>query len=71
MPNVRRAPFDPATLRNLADYQKAGRFSPLTCPACGPAAVLTPAEDGLECPTCAFRQTTVLTWVADGAWRAY
>jgi hypothetical protein len=64
----RTAPFTPAEVATLNEYQQSGVWHPFTCgnALCGRELIATEAE--WVCPGCSYTQDWAYTWMADGSW---
>jgi hypothetical protein len=69
MDEQRIAPFSPAEVATLNEFQKSGVWQTFTCPDESCARVLVATEAGWVCPGCSYTQDSAYSWMADGSWR--
>jgi hypothetical protein len=66
----RRAPFTPAEVSSIDEYQRDPYSVPLVCTVHPGGVPLMATAAGLRCRVCGQVRDTVPAWVADGRWRA-
>lgn len=76
----KEAPFTDAEVQSINDFQNSGVFHEFTCAYRDTHSgdcrrtlqfrddVLVAYNDGLRCPSCAYTQTWVHSWMADRSW---
>lgn len=66
------APFTPGQVESINNFQNEGRFHEFTCPSSDDhtlGRVLVATEEGLQCPSCDYRQFWVHEFMANGQWQ--
>lgn len=63
-----RAPFAPAQVASLNDYQRAPVFHPFTCAPASHLLVATPAGWVCSEPGCGYTQDWAWDWMANRRW---